>query len=57
MVVVAAGRDEGGLAAVALGQLESEHAAIECQRALQIGHLQMDMADPGAGIDRARVML
>ena len=47
------GRDEGGVPAVALGQLEAEHAAIEAQRPLEVGHLQVDMADAGAGVDRA----
>ena len=54
MVMVAPGRDEGGLAAVALHQLEAEHAAIEGERALEIGHLEMDVADPDAGIDGPR---
>jgi hypothetical protein len=51
MVVIAAGRHEGGLGAVALHQLEAEDAAIEAERPVEIGHLQVDMADPHAGID------
>ena len=31
--------------AVALHQLEAEHAAIEGERAVEIGHFQVDMAD------------
>ena len=54
MVVIAAGRDEGGLLAVALHQLEAEHAGVEAERAVEIGDLEMDMADPHAGIDGAR---
>ena len=53
MVVVAAGREEGGLRAVARRQLEAEHAAIEGERALDIGHLEVDVADAGTRIDRA----
>ena len=52
MVVVAAGREEGGLRAITGGQLEAEHAAIEGKRALDVGHLEVDMADAGIGIDR-----
>ena len=53
VMVVATGRNERGLGAVALDQLKAEHAAIEVKRAVEIGDLQMDMADPDAGIDRA----
>ncbi len=34
-----------------LHHLEAEHAAIEAERALEIGDLEMDMPDPGAGDD------
>ena len=44
MVVIAAGRDEGG-AGPAGGQRESQHAAIEVERALQVGDLEVDVAD------------
>ena len=44
-LMVAAGRDEGRGRAQALGQLEAEHAAIEAERAVEVGDLQMDMAD------------
>ena len=53
MVVVAAGRDERGLLAVALHQPEAEHAAVEGERAVEIGDLEVDVADPGLGVDRA----
>src|SRR3954447_8844778 len=53
VVVVAAGRDEHGLLAVALRQPEAEHAAVEGQRAVEVGDLEVDVADPGPGIDRA----
>ena len=39
--------------AVALHQLEAEHAAIEGERALEVGDLEVDVADPGAGGDGA----
>ena len=51
MVVVPARRDECRVGAIALHQLETEHAAIEAQRALEIGDLEMDMADSSAGDD------
>ena len=50
MVVIAAGRDEGG-AGPAGGQRETQHAAIEIERPLQVGDLQMDMADAHPGVD------
>ena len=52
MVMIAAGRDEGRARTVTLDQLEAEHAAIEGERAVDVGDLQVHMADPGAGIDR-----
>ena len=51
VVVIAAGRDEGRLRAHALHQLEAEHAAIEGERAVEVGDLEVDVADPGAGMD------
>ena len=50
MVVVAAGGDEGG-AGPAGGQLETEHAAVEIERALQIGDFEMHVADAHALVD------
>ena len=52
MVVVAARTDERSLLAVSLLQLEPEHTAPESERALDIGHLQVDVADVDARIDR-----
>ena len=51
VVVIAAGRDERRAGAHPLHQLEAEHAAIEAERAIEIGDLEMDMPDPGAGDD------
>src|SRR5262249_39115920 len=48
VVVIAAGRDEGGVGAPALLQLEAEHVAEEAERALEIGDLEMNMPDTGA---------
>ena len=55
VVVVAARRDERRLRAVPLGDLEAEDAAVEPQRPLQVGDLQVDVADADLGIDRAGV--
>ena len=52
VVVVAAGRDERGARAVALHHLEPEHAAIEGEGPLEVGDLEVDVADAHAGIDR-----
>jgi len=53
-MMIAAGRDERRLGAESLHQFETEHVAIELQRAVDIGDSQMNMADAGAGIDRRR---
>lgn len=39
----------------ALHQLETEHAAIERQRPIDVGDFQMHMPDADAGIDRCVV--
>ena len=51
VVVIAAGRNERRAGAHPLHHLEAEHAAIEAERAIEIGDLEMDMPDPGAGDD------
>ena len=53
MVVVAAGGDERGLLAVALHEVEAQYAAIEAEGALEVGHLQVDVADARARSHRA----
>ena len=46
MVMVAAGRDEGGLACrTAASSVEAQHAAVEAERAVEVGDLEMDVAD------------
>ena len=52
MVVVAAGAQEGGLVAVARRLLEAEHVAPEPERAVEIGDLEVDVADVDARMDR-----
>ncbi len=52
VMMIAAGRDKGGLAAVTLLQLEPENAAVEIQGALEIRHLEVHVPDPHAGINR-----
>jgi hypothetical protein len=54
MVVVAAGGDEGGAGAGG-GHLEAEHPAIEIECALQVGDLQVDVADADPGVDGGEI--
>src|ERR1051326_1070859 len=51
VVVIAAGRDEGG-AFAPRGHLEAEHAAIERERSLDVGDLEMNVSYADAGVDR-----
>ena len=48
VMVIAAGRNERRAGAHPLHHLKTEHAAIEAERAFEIGDLEMDMPDPGA---------
>ncbi len=50
VVVISARRNEGCVAAVALGQLETEHAAVKPERTLKIRDLQVHMAYARAGV-------
>ena len=50
--MVAACRDEGRLLAVAMLELETEHAAVEVERAADVGDLQVNMPDVHTRIDR-----
>src|SRR5204863_1351895 len=52
VVVIAAGREERCRPAVVLLHLEAEHVAVEGLRAVEVGNLEMDVADRGAGRDR-----
>jgi hypothetical protein len=51
VMMVTTRRDEGGLGAVALGELETEDAAVEGEGALQVGHFEVDVADADGGVD------
>ena len=50
-MMVAAGGDECRLLAKSLRQFETEHAAIERQRPIEIGNLQMNVPNANARID------
>jgi len=52
MMVITARGDEGGLRAIAVGKLETQHATIEVERPLEIGYLEMDVTDAHAGVNR-----
>src|SRR5436305_7554162 len=52
MMVIAAGRNERRAVAHPLHHLEAEHAAVEPQRPIEIGDLEMHMPDPRTGDDR-----
>ena len=52
VMVVAAGGDEGRFIAQPLLQLEAEHAAVEVERAVDVRHFEVDVADVDAGVDR-----
>ena len=51
MVVIAAGGEERGLVADTGLQLEAEHVGPEADRAVEVGDLQVDMADVDLFID------
>ena len=51
MVVIATGRNERGAGTHFLHHLKAEDAAVEPERAIEIGDLEVDMPDPGAGDD------
>src|SRR5262245_48540358 len=50
VMMIAAGRYKSR-AWPACGERKSQHPAVEIERPLQIGNLQMDMADPDPGVD------
>ena len=53
VVVVAARGKEDCVLPVPLHHVEPEHAVVEREGALQIGDLEMDVADADLGLDRA----
>src|SRR6202167_2409413 len=52
VMMITAGRNKCRLPAEPLRQLEAEDAGIEGQRPVDIGHLQMDVTNAHAGVDR-----
>ena len=52
VMMIPPGRKKSRLLSHALGHLKSQHIAPERQGPLQIGHLEMHMADPHAGMNR-----
>src|SRR5450432_1346069 len=50
-MVVATGRNEGSLRAVALRQLEAQHPAIKIEGARQVGDLEVDVSDANSRVD------
>jgi hypothetical protein len=52
MVMVTARGNEGRAGTEALHQFEAEHAAVETQRTVEIGDLEVNMADPRSCNDR-----
>jgi len=50
--MVAASGDERGLSPVPLHQREPEHAAVEVERPVEVGDLQVDVPDTCVGMDR-----
>lgn len=57
VVVIAARRQEGGLAAVSLRDLEAQDAVVKGDGAFQVGHLQMHVTDSRLGMDRHFLVL
>ena len=55
VVMVAAGADERGGAPHALRELKAQDPAVEAQGPFQISDLEMDVADPDAGIETLSV--
>ena len=53
-MMVTAGRYEGG-ARPACGERKTQHPAVEIERPLQVGDLQMDMPDPHPGVDHGEL--
>src|SRR5207245_143250 len=47
---------EGGLVADARHDIEAEHADVEVERAVDVGHLEVDVADVHAGVERCHCL-
>src|SRR6202035_3315011 len=55
VVMVPARRNKSRTSAVTMCQLKAEDAAIKCQRAIQVGHLEMHVANANVGMNRLGV--
>ena len=55
-MMIAAGRNEGRARTQSLRQFKAQHAAIKFQRAFEVGHFKMHVADPDSGINRNNVL-
>ena len=55
-VVVAAGGEEGGLVAPALGDLKAGDVVVEGDGAFYVGDLEVDVADAGLGLMGVKVV-
>ena len=51
-MVIATRRKEGGLVAEPKDELEAEHVAVEADRAVEIGHSEVNVSDVDAGRGR-----
>jgi len=54
VVMVVACRDKGRVVAHSLFELKAKHAAIEVERALNVGNFQVYVPDTGPRMDRDR---
>ena len=51
-MMIPARRNESNLSTVTLSQFEAENATVKCKRAIQVGHLEMHVANPSVGMNR-----
>ena len=54
-MMIPARRNESSASTVTLSQLEAENATVKCKRPIQVGHLEMHVADPNVGMNRRNV--
>jgi hypothetical protein len=55
VMVIASSREKRCFLSVALRDLKAEHIAIKVERTFQVGHLQMNMANPDLWMNRTSV--
>jgi len=51
MMMITSGGNKCGLIAILLHQLEAQQVAVEIQRSVEVGYLEVYMADAGVGGD------